>query len=205
MILYKSPIIGIIKKIISKILLGVYKIVSVFHLKATALVLAVGVLLLVTGSFGAEPVLKTVFLALLGVSLFYALAATAGSFLKFGKKVFGKRANDPPDGLVETQVEKESGRERDDFAVPRAEAVDRNDGYGDDGFAERRNATAYENGDVLVAEKRPFTATVYPKYYSVRQNRDYVMAEYEDRYELFVKRDGGLQKVRTDYKKQREE
>lgn len=210
MILYKSPIIGIIKKIISKILLGIYKVVSVFHLKATVLVLTIGVLLLVTGSFGAEPVLKTAFWGLLGVTLLYALVATVRSFLKFGQKIFGgKSAGDSPDGVVDVPDGQESGRGQGNFATAsRDGGIPRNDGgYGaNDGFAERRSAV-YENGhgsDVITAEKRPVTtegAVLYPKYYAVKQNRNYVMAEYEDRYELFVKYNGGLKRVRTDYKR----
>ena len=39
-----------------------------------------------------------------------------------------------------------------------------------------------------------------PKYFRVRQNSDYVMAEYSDRYELFKIVDGRLIYVRTDKK-----
>lgn len=44
------------------------------------------------------------------------------------------------------------------------------------------------------------TSSAYPKYYNVKQNGNYLMAEYEDRYELYLKTTQGLQKVRTDYK-----
>jgi hypothetical protein len=40
-----------------------------------------------------------------------------------------------------------------------------------------------------------------PKYYRVKQNPNYVMAEYSDRYELYYKTANGLKKVRTDYKR----
>ena len=40
----------------------------------------------------------------------------------------------------------------------------------------------------------------YPKYYAVKQNKNYVMAEYQDRYELYLKTPNGLSKIRTDYK-----
>ena len=40
----------------------------------------------------------------------------------------------------------------------------------------------------------------YPRYYNVKQNKNYVMAEYEDRYELYLRTQSGLSKVRTDYK-----
>ena len=39
-----------------------------------------------------------------------------------------------------------------------------------------------------------------PRYYKLKQNPDYVMAEYSDRYELFLITANGLKKVRTDYK-----
>ena len=40
-----------------------------------------------------------------------------------------------------------------------------------------------------------------PKYYRVKQNPEYLMAEYADRYELYRITPNGLVKVRTDYKK----
>lgn len=46
--------------------------------------------------------------------------------------------------------------------------------------------------------------TEKPKYYRVKQNPSYVMAEYSDRYELFKLENGTLKKVRTDYKDQGE-
>ena len=42
----------------------------------------------------------------------------------------------------------------------------------------------------------------YPKYYSVKQNANYVMAEFSDRYELYKKTSTGLSRVRIDYKEQ---
>ena len=43
-------------------------------------------------------------------------------------------------------------------------------------------------------------ASVYPKYYAVRQNKNYIMAEYSDRYELYKIENGKMFKKRTDYK-----
>ena len=39
-----------------------------------------------------------------------------------------------------------------------------------------------------------------PVYFRVKQNPEYVMAEYSDRYELFKTSNGKLTKIRTDYK-----
>ncbi len=39
-----------------------------------------------------------------------------------------------------------------------------------------------------------------PRYYKVKQNQDLIMAEYDDRYELFEVVNGRMKKIRTDYK-----
>ncbi len=44
------------------------------------------------------------------------------------------------------------------------------------------------------------TENAKPRYFSVKQNPNYVMAEFNDRYELYYKGKNGLEKVRTDYK-----
>lgn len=43
----------------------------------------------------------------------------------------------------------------------------------------------------------------YPIYFRVKQNNNYIMGEFADRYELYLKTDKGLKLVRTDYKIQR--
>ena len=39
-----------------------------------------------------------------------------------------------------------------------------------------------------------------PTYFKVKNQPDYIMAEYHDRYELLKKTESGLKKIRTDYK-----
>ena len=55
---------------------------------------------------------------------------------------------------------------------------------------------------VLVEEpaKRLEPVIEKPRYYRVKQSKDYIMAEYSDRYELFRITGEGLKKVRTDLK-----
>lgn len=53
--------------------------------------------------------------------------------------------------------------------------------------------------DLLDDELKTTTEQV-PKYFRVKQNPDYVMAEYPDRYELYQIQDGKLKKIRTDNK-----
>lgn len=45
---------------------------------------------------------------------------------------------------------------------------------------------------------------IYPRYFEVEGHPDYTFAEYEDRYELFVREASGYTYVRTDYKKNEE-
>ena len=54
-------------------------------------------------------------------------------------------------------------------------------------------------------EKTEETVEEKPVFYKVKQNNFYVMAEYKDRYELFVKTPEGLKRVRTDYKEKQSE
>ena len=55
-----------------------------------------------------------------------------------------------------------------------------------------------KNDDVPAQAEREQKET--PVYFRVKQNPEYVMAEYSDRYELFRIVDGGLKKIRVDYK-----
>lgn len=66
-----------------------------------------------------------------------------------------------------------------------------------------KQETATKNENETLLNEQPVskeTNSAYPKYYNVKQNGNYLMAEYEDRYELYLKTTQGLQKVRTDYK-----
>lgn len=53
---------------------------------------------------------------------------------------------------------------------------------------------------VKEGEKQKKAKNVYPIYFTVKQNTNYVFAEYEDRYELFLKTESGLKYIRTDKK-----
>ena len=53
--------------------------------------------------------------------------------------------------------------------------------------------------------KAPININKKPLYYRVSQNPKYVMAEYNDRYELFYESENGLKYIRTDYKNNSEE
>ncbi len=52
----------------------------------------------------------------------------------------------------------------------------------------------------VVQEESVIKEPEKPTYFKVKNHPDYLMAEFADRYELFKKTDGGLKKIRTDYK-----
>lgn len=58
------------------------------------------------------------------------------------------------------------------------------------------NVADIENG----SERQIQVEQDAPTYFRVKQNPEYVMAEYKDRYELFRITKDGLKRVRTDYK-----
>ena len=62
-----------------------------------------------------------------------------------------------------------------------------------------QQSEAVEGEKPQSVEKEPVKVEA-PTYYTVRQNNNFIMAEYSDRYELYRKTSEGLKKVRTDYK-----
>lgn len=76
-------------------------------------------------------------------------------------------------------------------------------GYYDNGGYYQNSGAAY-GGQLAMqpqgARVSEQNAKKYPVYYKAAQNENYVFAEYEDRYELFLRTDGGLKYVKTDFK-----
>ncbi len=56
-----------------------------------------------------------------------------------------------------------------------------------------------ENTEVTI-EPTVVSKVETPTYFKVKNQPDYIMAEYSNRYELFKKTENGLKKIRTDYK-----
>ena len=50
------------------------------------------------------------------------------------------------------------------------------------------------------ASKTKQKKSIYPIYFTVKQDDRYFFAEYEDRYELYLKTESGLKYIRTDTK-----
>lgn len=170
MILYKNRLIfGIIKTIFSAVFGVVNKILSIFNLQPTALLLLIGVVLYFTGVFDQSPALLVIFELLVIISVVYAVIATIKRLLGLDKKV--KRSKGAQIVSQDDKIEK----------VEEQPVIHVTTG-----------GTSSAIEQVVALEK--------PVYFRVKQNPEYVMAEYKDRYELFKIVNGSLKKIRVDYK-----
>lgn len=186
-ILGNRLIFGIIKKIIVAVLTFVYKVLSLFNLQMTALVLLVGLVLFVTGVFERSAAALIIFCFALVLSVLGAVWFTVKRLLGFsgGKKRKG------------VEIIKSKGVKTDDIP-PAAPAPER----AQPAYAEEDAPRQVSEADTVQAAPADSTKSIpaYPRYFAVRQNKDYIMAEYADRYELYLKDRYGLKKIRIDYK-----
>ena len=164
MILYRNRLIfGIVKSIFNTVFGVLNKILSIFNLQPTALILLIGVVLYFTGTMERTPILLTVFQLLVVISIVYAIISTIKNILGLNKKV--KRSKGAQ--IINSQEQQTQVAQQTIQSVPIA--------------------------PVNVEQDKPV-------YFRVKQNPEYVMAEYKDRYELFRIVNGSLKKIRTDYK-----
>ena len=145
----------------------IYKFFNALNLVPALFVALVGLVLYVTGTLNAYPVITVIFQVLLVLTAIYAIVAT-------GRKLLG----------LDKRVKKSKGMQIID-----------DDGA--DTSAETEQEKAAETEKVV---NPPIRKKEQPKYFKLKQNPDYVMAEYSDRYELFLITEKGLKKIRTDYK-----
>ena len=187
-ILGNRLIFGIIKKIIVTVLTFVYKVLSLFNLQVTALVLLVGLVLFVTGVLERSAAALIIFCFALVLSVLGAVWFTV-------KRLLGLSGGKKRKGV---EIIKSKGVKTDDIP-PAAPAPERAQPAYAEEYAPRQVS---ETADTAQAAPAASTESIpaYPRYFAVRQNKDYIMAEYADRYELYLKDRYGLKKIRIDYK-----
>lgn len=171
MILYKNRLFfGIIKNVIGAVFGVLYKLLAAFNLQFTLLLLLLGAVLFLTGSFENNKLFLTIYQVVLVLSAVHAIIKTIKRLLGIEKKV--KRSKGAQ--ILERTANESQESEK---------AVD-------------------QSAQSSVGESQPSTtqASEKPVYFRVRQNPEYVMAEYSNRYELFRIIDGQMKKIRTDYK-----
>lgn len=174
MILFRNRlIIGLILRTIKVFFTVIYGILEFLNLQYTLLVGLIGVVLYFTGALDSNRIVLIIFCLVLVISVVYALIASIKKLLGLDKKV--KRSKG-------VQMLSNSG---DSVSV---DNINRQSKIEDSGQGERN----FNNNSPTHLDR--------PRYYRVKQNPSYVMAEYSDRYELYKLVNGKLVKIRTDYK-----
>lgn len=174
MILFRNRLIfGIIWKTVKVFLTVIYSILSFFSLQYTLLVGLVGVVLYFTGVFDNNKTVLIVFALILAFTVVYAVIESIKKLLGLDKKI--KRSKG-----VQIMPEGQDG------ATPPQQQ------YQPQPQPQTQQPQTYNYQQPIQSE--------VPRYFRVKQNPSYVMAEYSDRYELFKIENGALKKIRTDYK-----
>ncbi len=177
MIIQESHLLfGGIKKIIKAVFSFIYKVLRFFNLQLALLVVLVGVILFFAGVFEGNVVVEMVFYIILIAAIFYGVVATVKKVLFSYKTEDNKRAK------VEIVKKDEEVETLSQNSVPQQdEAL----------VLTKNNTSIFQQSERFVKG---------PKYYNVKQNPNFIMAEFSDRFELYEKTQNGLKKVRTDYK-----
>lgn len=173
-----SAIAKAISGIIVAVVKLVYGILRAFNLQWAFLIALIGGILYLTGSMQANQSLEIIIFVLFGLSV-------VSAFILAGKKITKKDKKD--------KKNKDKSKNTDEGGVADVGQPQQNS---------PQVATVQQSYSAPVVET-PIIIPEQPKYYSVKQNPNYVMAEFSDRYELYKKTPHGLAKIRTDYKERR--
>lgn len=175
-------IIGPITKFFKAIFKGVYWVISLLNLQVALLVVVLGIIVYFLGLFEDNAVMRLIFLIAIIFSVAYALIATFCKVFKIDTKK-DKDKNKPVDKYMVKDKKPNQQPEQ-------IQQVQQTNNYAQ---------TNYDSG-VYQEQKVDVFQQEKPRYFRVKQNPNYIMAEYSNRYELYLQTEKGLQKVRTDYK-----
>ena len=197
---------SLIKRVIVTIFKAVYAILSFFNLHLTLLVGLVGLVLFLTGVFDKYPSVQTGFYIAIIASILVAIVVTIRKLLGLSGKKRKRK------GIEIMDTENADDTEKDAVSPQAAEGamaqtaqtsqIVQSSPYAGASYAENGQASSeiqpqsQYRGTSGIAVSEP----KYPVYYAVKQNQNYIMAEYADRYELYFKDRNGLKKIRTDLK-----
>lgn len=173
MILFKNRLIlGLVWKTIKVFFTVIYSVLNFFNLHYTLLLGLIGMVLYFTGTLDKNRAVLIVYALLLVVSLVYAVIASVKKLLGLDKKV--KRSKG-------VQIVGKVDTPQPNVAV---------------------EPTVQNTNSPYTEQYQPQPApSEVPRYFRVRQNPSYVMAEYSNKFELYKVQNGQLVKVRTDYKR----
>lgn len=172
MIIFSHNLIfGSIKLIVSTIFKLVYKIIAFLNLQLALLIALIGVVLFFTGVFEGNGAFLSVYCVVLICSAIFGVILSLLKLLGIDKR---KKTR----GKVKITNSSEIANVQEKaFEVASQPQLNVNESV-----------------------NSRYNTEEQPKYYAVKQNQNYIMAEYSDRYELFLKTPQGLKKVRVDYK-----
>lgn len=169
------------KKLIKAIFGAIYKVLSLLNLQFALLVLFVGLVLYICGVFEGGGIPLLIFTLLFIGSLLAAVIITIAKIFGAGKD---KKKDKDSSVQIVSQTEEESNTKQ---STP-----------------EQTSFESQQTQDIDFVQPNEFDKKNIeeekPCYYRVKQNPNYMMAEYSNRYELYLITPQGLRKVRTDYK-----
>lgn len=196
---------GLIKKVIVAVFKAVYTVLSFFNLHLTVLVGLVGLVLFLTGTFDKYPTVQTGFYIAIIASVIVAIIITIKKLLGLSNKNRKRKGVEimNTEGAENAETAPAASLRN---AVGEAEALyaqtlpPQGGRASENGFQGESagNSGGAGNSGLSAADSRK----AYPVYYEVKQNKNYIMAEYADRYVLYFKDRNGLRKIRTDVKRQ---
>ena len=193
MILVKSRLIfGLIKTIFSLAFKIVYKIIKWFRLIFAVLVFVAGVILHYTGVLADYPYIKIILAVLMVLALIYPIYALIRKLTKKGKGRGEENSQTIIDSEGKTYQAENSYKPyqvEQSYKPNNPYQVGQN--YQPELNKQEQNSSIQYSGS---------SDPTFIGYFKVKQNPNYLMAEYTDRYELFLKTETGLKKVRVDYK-----
>ena len=188
-------IIGWIRKIISSVLKAVYKILSVFNLQFALLVMAVGVVLYFCGVFENGGFALLIFCLSFMCSVLAAVFLTARKILGVAPK---KKQKTPVQILNQPTQQLQQQVVQPSVQVQPQQVVQPVQQFVAQPVQVSQPVQQTQNFSNVYQTQQPIQEQ--PRYFRVRQNPNYVMAEYSDRYELYLITPNGLKLTRTDYK-----
>ena len=157
------------------------------------IVLIFGGALYLSGAWYSSLVLQLIFYFLLIAALVYAIISTVRRLLGLGKK---KKSGD---GSATASKDKKGKKSKKDKSAAVADDTEHAVSSGarevpaESSTQEGAHSSAQDDVDFCRGDEKPV-------YYAVKNQPNYIMAEYSDRYELFLKTKKGLLRVRVDYK-----
>ncbi len=167
-----------IKRIFKAIFKGVYSVISFLNLQYTLLVLLVGLILFIAGVFDKNQSIYVIFWVFLGLSVLLSLSLNLKRLSPKNKK----------EKNLKQITEQPSVKQYSEIQTDNYEAQAHSDIVG----GQISGQPIFAPSGVI--EDKPL------KYFRVKQNPNYVVGEFSNRYELYLKTQGGLKRIRIDYK-----